>query len=115
MDLVFSLFDLVEVVKEHNSVLSAIVGACENISCDARRATIIIVFIAEEHAYWRILHSDRILDTLLFYLIILNLVCAIQVDIRLKNLRKLLLPEILIVGVEINLNFPLRQPLMLEV
>ena len=55
------------------------------------------------------------MNTLLLYLILFSLVSAIQLDIRLEELRQLLLPEILIVSIEINLNFPLRQPLMLEV
>ena len=55
------------------------------------------------------------MGALLLKLILFRLVNAIQVDIGLEELRQLLLPEVLVVRVEINLNFPLGEALLLEV
>ena len=115
--LVLSLLDLVEVVKEKSGVLTAIVGPRENVPRNARRPTVLHIFVAEKDIDAIIFECNCLENALIIAIIDIieaTIVAANSARRRLHELRHLLFPHILIVRVEVDLDVTPHHTLLLH-
>ena len=116
--LIISLLNLTKIIKEKHGVLSAVLWSCEDVPRDASRTTILHIFVSEEHVDVVVFESD-FLSEALYLTKVFPFHHAVIVGYKragrwLKEFRHLLLPNILIIRVEVDLDVTSHHAMLLK-